>query len=376
MRIAVNTRFLLYQRLSGFGVFIEEIFSRLVKEHPEVEFTFIFDRPYHSSFIYNTNVTPKVLYPPARHPILKYIYYQISLKRYINNNKFDLFISPDSELPLHLKCPSLLVLHDLNFMYDHKYLPLSDRRYMLYFTPKFLKHATRIITVSEFSKHDIEHNFPFTNNKVGIVYNAASEKFKPLSEQKIQKFREKYSKGKPYFLFVGVITPRKNLANLLKAYSIFREMSDIDYPLIIGGNKIHKYKEFEKELKNNKYSSDIFLIGKVLDEEIASLIGSAYSLVFPSKFEGFGIPIIEAMKSGIPVITSNVSSMPEVAGDAALLVDPYNPRSIADAMLLLTKSNDLYVDLKNKGLERAKSFSWDISAKKMWEEIEKTIGIS
>ncbi len=373
MKIAVNTRFLLYQNLSGFGVFINEIFSRLVREHPDVEFTFIFDRPYHPSFIYNDNVRAKVLFPPARHPILKILYYQISLKKFINSNNFDLFISPDSELPLHLTCPTLLVLHDLNFFHNKSYLKGLNRRYMLYFTPKFLKAATHIVTVSEFCKEDIENHFPFTKNKIGIIYNAASDNFKPLTHDEILKNRDKYSEGKPYFLFVGSITPRKNLANLIKAYNIYRNNNNNAFPLIIVGGKIHKDKELDYELKNTKYRSDIHLLGNVSNEEIAQILGSAFALVFPSKFEGFGIPIVEAMKAGIPVITSNISSMPEIADDAAILVDPFNPESIANAMSSLVNTITLYNELKSKSLQRVKNFSWDISAAKMWDEIKITI---
>lgn len=373
MKIAVNTRFLLYQNLSGFGVFINEIFSRLVREHPDVEFTFIFDRPYHPSFIYNDNVRAKVLFPPARHPILKILYYQISLKKFINSNNFDLFISPDSELPLHLTCPTLLVLHDLNFFHNKSYLKGLNLRYMLYFTPKFLKAATRIVTVSEFCKKDIENHFPFTKNKIGIIYNAASDNFKPLTNDEILKNRDKYSEGKPYFLFVGSITPRKNLANLIKAYNIYRNNNNKAFPLIIVGGKIHKDKELDYELKNTKYRSDIHLLGNVSNEEIAQILGSAFALVFPSKFEGFGIPIVEAMKAGIPVITSNISSMPEIADDAAILVDPFNPESIADAISSLVNSITLYNELKSKSLQRVQKFSWDISAAKMWDEIKITI---
>jgi len=373
MRIAVNTRFLLYQNLSGFGVFINEIFSRLVKEHPDIEFTFIFDRPYHPSFIYNENVKAKVLFPPARHPILKFIYYQFSLQKFINRNNFDLFISPDSELPLHLNCPSLLVLHDINFFHNTNYLSGLNRRYMTYFTPKFLKAATHIVTVSEFCKKDIEDYFPFTKNKVGVVYNAASDYFKPLTDNEILINRNKYSNGKPYFLFIGAITPRKNLANLIKAYNIFRKNTNQNYPLIIVGGQMHKDKDLDNELKNTEYKSDIYLLGNVSNKDIAQIVGSAFALVFPSQFEGFGIPIVEAMKAGIPVITSNISSMPEIAGNAALLVDPFNPDSIAEAMILLTNSQPLYDDLKIKALQRVKNFSWEQSAAKMWEEIKITL---
>ncbi|MDD3630216.1 MAG: glycosyltransferase, partial [Bacteroidales bacterium] len=114
-------------------------------------------------------------------------------------------------------------------------------------------------------------------------------------------------------------------------------------------------------------------LGNVSNKDIAQIVGSAFALVFPSQFEGFGIPIVEAMKAGIPVITSNISSMPEIAGNAALLVDPFNPNSIAEAMILLTNSQTLHNDLKIKALQRVKNFSWEQSAAKMWEEIKITL---
>jgi glycosyltransferase involved in cell wall biosynthesis len=136
---------------------------------------------------------------------------------------------------------------------------------------------------------------------------------------------------------------------------------------------MHKDKALDNELKNTNYKSDIYFLGNVSNKDIAKIVGSAFALVFPSQFEGFGIPIVEAMKAGIPVITSNISSMPEIAGNAALFVDPFNPESIADAMISLSTSQTLYDDLKIKALQRVKNFSWEQSAAKMWEEIKITL---
>jgi len=185
--------------------------------------------------------------------------------------------------------------------------------------------------------------------------------------------RIKFSDGSPYFLFVGLIIPRKNLATLLNAYNIYRKSGGPRIRLLIVGEKKWWDKAHEIAYQNNEFKEDILFIGRLQIEDLRLVMASAFALTFVPLFEGFGIPVLEAFACGTPVITSNTTSLPEVAGDAALLVNPLNAQDISMAMTHLAKSEKLREDLVNKGLARSKQFSWDITASSLWESISKCL---
>lgn len=376
LRILVNTRLLLPGRLDGIGWFTHETLSRMVKSHPEHEFIFVFDRQYHPSYIYGPNVTPLVAFPQARHPLLFLIWFEISLPRIIRRYKPDLFLSPDGYISLSSQIPTLAVIHDLNFEHRPADLPFFARNYYCHFFKRFARKATRIATVSEFSKQDIAKLYGIDNEKIDVVYNGASESFRPLSAEEIRQIRLNYTSGEPYFLFVGSLHPRKNLVNLFTAFDLFRTRTESKVKLLIAGGRQWWTRELQQALDRMKFRHEVIFTGRVSDEMLPRITASAFALTYVSFFEGFGIPIIEAMQSGVPVITSNVTSMPEVAGDAALLADPCDPESIAEAMITLWNDMLLRNRLIEKGFARARHFTWDRSAALLWESIEKTLASS
>ena len=218
MKIAVNTRLLIKDKLEGIGWFTYESLKRIVTAHPEHEFFFIFDRDYDGEFIFSTNVTPVVIGPQARHPVLFYIWFEFSLPAALKKIKADLFISPDAYLSLKTKVPSLLVIHDLNFEHYPKMVPFLARKHYQFFTPKFAEKADRIATVSQFSKDDIVQNYHISPEKIDVVYNGANETFYPINEDDKKKAKAMYCEGNDYFVFIGALNPRKNLVNLFKAF--------------------------------------------------------------------------------------------------------------------------------------------------------------
>jgi glycosyltransferase involved in cell wall biosynthesis len=177
----------------------------------------------------------------------------------------------------------------------------------------------------------------------------------------------------PYFLFVGSIHRRKNLPNMMKAFTEFRKTSATEMKFIIAGSRRWWNDEMEDAYNNSAYRNDIIFTGRIDNSVLPMLTGAAFALLFVSRFEGFGIPIIEAMKCGVPVITSANSSMPEVAGDAAILVHPDSVTSITEAMKNIAEDDSLRKDLSLKGIKRAEKFSWDESAALFWKSIEKTV---
>lgn len=372
MKIAVNTRLLIKDKLEGIGWFTVETFRRITQWHPEAEFLFLFDRNYSNEFIFAENVTPVVLPPQARHPILYYTWFNASVPYLLRKRKADMFISPDGYLSLNTKVPQLDVFHDLNFEHYPGDLPQIEQWYYRRYFPKFASKAKRIVTVSEYSKSDIVKQYGVQPEKIDVVYNGASNLFKPASSEVILRIQKKYTSGFPYFLFIGALHPRKNLTNLFKAFEAFKKSTNHPHKLLIAGNKKWWTNEIKNTYESSEYKNDIIFAGRVKMDELVSIMGSAAALTYVSYFEGFGIPILEAFQCGTPVITSNVTSMPEVAGDAAIFTNPFSPDSIADAMKKIAGNTDLKKLLADKGRERASLFSWDKTAKKFWESIEKT----
>lgn len=248
-----------------------------------------------------------------------------------------------------------------------------ERWYYRWFFPRFARKADRIATVSEYSKTDLVKLYKVPSHKIDVVYNGANEIYEPLTESVQFKIRSGLTAGLPYFYFIGSLHPRKNLLNLFKAYDAFRLKSKLDIKFVVTGAKKWWTKEIESVYRNLEFRQDIIFTGRQPVERIREIMGSALALTYVSYFEGFGIPIVEAFRCGTPVITSNVTSMPEVAGDAALKVDPFNHEAIAEAMLKIATDNMLREELKIKGLERAGLFTWDKSAERLWKSIEQVI---
>ena len=371
MRIAVNTRLLLKNKLEGIGVFTYENFKRIVLLHPEHEFFFLFDRKYSEDFIFASNVHPVIIGPPARHPFLWFWWFEFSIPRILKKIKADVFISPDGYLSLRTTIPQLSVIHDINFFHRPKDLPLLSQWYYRYFFPKFAKKAKRIVTVSEFSKTDICESYHVNVEKVDVVYNGANPIFTPLTASEIQSTKERYTQGHDYFMFVGSLHPRKNVSGLLSAFDLCINKYRTDHKVIIVGKKMFLTAELDQTYNQMRFGDDVIFTGRLANSELREVLGAATALVFVPFFEGFGIPIVEAMYTDTPVIASNTTSLPEVAGDAALFVDPSDIKGIAEAMHKLAEEPLLRKSLIEKGRIQRQKFNWDISAQHLWQSIEK-----
>jgi glycosyltransferase involved in cell wall biosynthesis len=373
MNIAVNTRLLIKNKLEGIGWFTYESLKRITTQHPEHHFYFIFDRRYDPAFIFSSNITPIVLYPQARHPLLFWFWFEFRLPGLLKQLSPDLFVSPDGYLSLKTDTKSLAVFHDLNFEHYPEDLPFAFRRHYRYFFPKYAKKAIRIATVSEFSKQDIVKQYGKPPQQIDVVYDGANELYQPLSPEMISATRAKYTSGSPYFIFIGSLHPRKNLVNLFRAFDLFRKDHPGDVKLLIVGARKWWTKEIGNALREMQFANDVVFSGRMNADKLVQVLGSSLALTYVSYFEGFGIPIVEAFRCGVPVITSNVTSMPEVAGDAALLVNPFQPFSIAGAMKKMAEDESLRNDLIRKSQNRKNEFTWQRTADLLWESIEKAL---
>lgn len=355
--------------MEGFGWYTYEVCKRLVAQHPEHQFVFFFDRPFDTKFIFGENVKGVIVSPPARHPFLHAIWYEFSLKKALKKHKIDVFFSPDGYLSLGAKIPQIAVIHDINFEHYPKDLPYFSRTYLRYFFPKYAKKAAKIITVSNYSKGDIQQKYGIDASKITVAWNGASELFKPISEELKSETKLKYSDGESYFIFVGAIHPRKNVQRLIDAFIQFKQSNNSTTKLLIVGTSLWKDSKCQLSIPD-EYTKEIIFTGHLPLENLAKLMASALALTYVPYFEGFGIPLLEAMQCGTPIIAGNLTSLPEVAGSAALYCNPFKIAEITEKMIQLEQSSELQDQLRLEGLNRSQLFSWDYSAEIVWKEIE------
>jgi len=373
MIIAVNTRLLLKDKLEGIGWFSYETLKRISNQHPEHTFLFLFDRPYDPGFIFSDNIIPLVISPRTRHPLLWYTWFEWSLPRILKKHRASLFFSPDGYMPLRLEIPSMIAIHDINFHHRPDDLPPSSRFYYRKYFPLFASHSDRIVTVSEYSRKDIADSYGVSPDKIDVVYNGVNQVFSPLNQKGVTRVRNEYTGGLPYYIFVGSFHPRKNLARLMKAFDLFRDQSPGAYKLTIVGEKMFMTGDIDKTYAKLKHKRDIVFTGRLSPEKLRDLMGAASGLTFVPLFEGFGIPLLEAMNCDIPILTSNVTSLPEIAGKSAIYCDPLDIHDISKGMLSLATQPDLRKALVSEGRIRRESFSWDLTAEKVWESLIKII---
>ena len=372
MKIVVNTRLLIKDKLEGIGWFTYETLKRITKTHPEHQFYFLFDRAYDASFIFSDNIIPVVLSPQARHPILFRIWFNWSVHRFLKKIDADLFISPDGYLSLTTKVPQLAVIHDLNFEHYPEFLPRHITRYYKKYFPLFAKKATKIVTVSNFSKQDIVNQYGINPEKINVAYNGINELFVPISESKKSEIRNQYTNGEPYFIYVGSLNPRKNIENTLKAFDAYKKQTKSNHKFIIVGEKLWSNKSIEKCYNELTYKDDVIFVGRLFNADLRDVLASAIGLLYISFFEGFGIPVVEAMKCGVPVITSNRTSLPEVAGNSAIQCNPEDYKGIANLMVSIT-NEDVASLMIQSGFEQANKFNWNNTANDLWKAVEEIL---
>jgi len=359
--------------MDGIGRFADETLRIITTQHPEHQFCFYFDRKFDERFIYNANVNPVIIYPQARHPLLFLAWFEASLPLHFARTHPDIFLSPDGFLSLSAKVKSIGVIHDLNFEHYPEDIPFLMRKYYKTMFPRFAQKAKRIATVSEYSKSDIINMYHVDAAKIDVVNNGASSGFKPLPHNDRQQIRLKFSQGSEFFFFIGTLHPRKNLVNLFNAFDQFKKSDTKGIKLVLAGARMWWTDEIRMAYEGMEYRGDVIFTGRISDEDLASLMASALALTYVSYFEGFGIPILEAFQCDTPVITSDITSMPEVAGNAALLTDPFSVSSIADAMQKIASDGDFRQKLIVAGREQGRKFSWEQTAEKLWACVEKAM---
>ena len=373
MKIAINCWILRNKQTDGIGYFTINTISRLIKAHSEVQFMVLCDKNFTEDYFDFANVTKYHIFPPLRHPVLYVLYMEFMLPFFLRKHRPDLMVSADGFLSLFSACKQLPIIYDINFEHKPEDLKLRNRIYYRFFFRRFARKAARIATISEYSKTDIAGFYSIDPGKIDNVSCGINGNFSPLNEQEIIAVRNKWANNKSYFFFVGSMHPRKNIKRLIEAFSLFKERTKADTKLLLAGSILWRRSEIEQTYTGSHFKEDIVFTGRLSEEDLQKVLGAALALSFVPIFEGFGLPIVEAFQSGVPVICSNITSMPEVAGDAALQVDPFDVNAIAEAMEKIIGREELRKNLIAKGHLQKQHFSWEKTASLLWTSIEKVL---
>ena len=366
MRIAVNTRFLIKGKFEGVGWYTYEILKRMVLSHPEDEFIFIHDRPLAPEYIFAKNVKSIKTIIPSRHPTLWVLWFEYAIPRILRKLNADVFLSFDGHCSVKTDTPTVLVLHDLAYLHYPEEIKDNVLRFYRKYIPQYIHKAKHIVSVSQHGKQDLLQQFPNVSpRKISVVGNGCREIFKPLAASEQQVIRNQNTDGNPYFFFVGAVQPRKNISRLIQAFDIFAE-KHAGVQLLIAGKSAGKSAGIKEAYEQSKHQNRIKFLGFVEDSIMSRLMAASAAVVYPSLFEGFGVPVLEAMHCEVPVITTQKSSMSEVAGETALLVDPKDPKDISQAMSKIIGEPALAKKLIEAAKLQRNKYDWDLAAEKMY----------
>lgn len=374
MRIAVNTRFLLPGKLEGLGWYTHELLQRMVAQHPEDEFVFFFDRPFDPAFVYADNVRPVVLFPPARHPVLWYAWFEWAVPQALERCGADVFFSPDSYLSLRAKTPTVLTVHDLIPLQHPEQVPWWARDYYRYFFPRYIRRAERLVAVSDFTKKTMVDLVGVAPEKVAVVYNGCREEFRPLPETEKQAVRDTFSGGQEYFFYTGAIHPRKNIPRLIRAFDQFKNATHAPVKLLLAGRFAWETGAVTAAVEQSSHRNDIVFLGYQSADNLPRLQAAALASVNVSLSEGFGLPVLESLYCDTPVLCSNTTALPEVAGDAAWYVNPKSEADIAAGLEKMYSDANLRADLVEKGRLQRQKFDWNKAADAVYQQIRHAAG--
>jgi glycosyltransferase involved in cell wall biosynthesis len=359
VRIAIDARKL---HDYGIGTYVRNLLRQLARQDQSSEYV-LFCRP--EDVAVAAQLGPNFRAVPTTAPPYS-VREQLDIPRLVRRERADLFHAPHYVLPPLVRCPSVVTIHDCIHLMFPQYLPNRlAHAYAWAFMRSAAQRSERILTVSEASKRDILRFFSVPEEKIQVTYNAIDERFGvPPPDEEIVRVRERYQLFDQFLLYAGNIRPHKNLERLIQAFRQLRQEGFDHLKLLIIGDEISKYPTLRRTVHRCKLHKHVRFLGFVPDQTLAILYRLAAAFVFPSLYEGFGLPPLEAMASGTPVVTSNVSSLPEVVGNAAVLVDPHDAAAIALGVRQVLTSPALREELVRRGLERAGAFSWEESVRR------------
>ena len=361
MKIGIDARAADWYRGTGIGTYTYQLINSLIDVDSENQYTLFLSSREAASKNVNTNVHCKII-PNNQNTNF---WDQVKLPVVLEKENIQLYHIPQNGvgMPKHKTCPYVITLHDI--------IPLkmpetvSDRYLKIFHEelPESLQFCDGIITVSNYSKKDISEAFNFPLEKIYVTYLASEDIYSPINRSESKKYiQDKYGISTDIILYVGGFSPRKNILSLIDAFSLLPSRHIKKNTLVIAGNKGQSYELYRARVEKLHLEDHVFFTGFVSMEDMPQLYRAAELLVYPSFYEGFGLPPLEAMASGTPVVAATSTSIPEICGDACLLVNPYEITEIKDAMLSILEDTTLKNALVEKGIKKAESFCWSDTA--------------
>ncbi|TSD05247.1 MAG: Group 1 glycosyl transferase [Parcubacteria group bacterium Athens0714_12] len=349
------------------GHYTYQLVRHLLKIDKENQYVLFFDRKIRE------HKMAKFLQPNSRVKFFPFIQYAKFLPLKYNNylisavlesEKLDIFHSPILSLPSSYKGNCVITAHGFARYRGLKYFPKEEFSKAKKIKPLAINQAKKIIAPSKFVQKELLELFDFKKSDISVIHHGLDERFLVRgSEAERKKILDKYKISKKYIFFLGTLEARKNIAGLIETFEFLREELKLDWQLVLAGHRGFGFKNIDNRIKKSKHKKNIILTGYVSGDDLDALFGEAEVYIFPSFYEGFGLSVIEAMAKGAPIITSNTTAFPEIAHNAALLVSPDNSKEMKEALKRILFDEDLKQNLKNKGIKRAKEFSWDKCAK-------------
>jgi glycosyltransferase involved in cell wall biosynthesis len=358
------------KNLTGTGVYALNIVEQLRFLDAENKYFLFCNKEIEQLFEFKEKNFIKIVLPVlAQNSFKRILWEQLILPVYLKKSKIDVLFTPSVAVPVLSKCKHVVCIHDLiPFHTKGKYSWIRSE-YIKQITRISAKKAAKVLTVSENSKLEIQRYCQIAAEKIYVTYNGFNKKLIVIDEYQWQEFKKAHRIPNHYILFVGTLEPGKNIESLISAYGLLKRKYKFQHKLVIAGGKGWLFDSIFEQVSRLNLSRDVIFTGYVPDDILGALYSHADLFVLPSLYEGFGIPILEAMNFGVSVITSNISAMPEVAGDAAILVDPLDIEEIANAMQIILGNPGLHKEMSKKGKERAANFSWEKAAKIVYERL-------
>jgi glycosyltransferase involved in cell wall biosynthesis len=357
MRIGIDARLVFYQK-AGIGQYISRLVQALAEADRQDEFVIYQSRRDSSRLVDAPNFTRRSLLTPSHH---RFERQALSVELFADG--LDMLHSPDFIQPAYIRFPSVITVHDLAFLLYPRFLTKQSARYYGQ-VDLASRQAKQIVAVSQSTKRDIIRLLGVPADRVTVIYEAANPIFRPLDRHQASRYvAERYGIEDKFILFVSTIEPRKNLPTLLQAFRRLRDLHHTTVKLVVAGHKGWLVDSTTKAVSDLGIDGDVRFLGPVPNEELLYLYNSATVFAFPSYYEGFGLPPLEAMACGTPVVVSNTSSLPEVVGDAGQLVDPNDPEAWSVSLWRVLSEPELRAEMCEKGLARVNAFSWQRAAR-------------
>lgn len=368
MRIGIDAR-LTHYTTAGIGQYTINLLNGLAQVDKADDFVVFQSRRAKAALLENGNFHRLGLWTPSHHRFEPYL-----LGTELLQYGLDVLHSPDFIPPLWGRFKSVITIHDLAFLLYPRFLTRESARYYGRID-QAVRRTDHIIAVSESTRRDIVNLLGVSEDKITVIHEAADPRYRPLSRQEALSFvGDRFGVPDRFILFVSTIEPRKNVEGLLRAYRQFLDDYKLDVGLVLAGASGWLYEDVFRVVDELDLGKACRFLGRVNQEELLHLYNAARCLAHPAFYEGFGLTPLEAMACGTPVVASNVSSLPEVVGDAAILVDPQDKEQLTVALWRLATDDDLWKQLREKGLQRAKAFSWNKAATRTLEVYRRVTG--